>query len=133
MLGAAAWKRVTFLNREPAIPIKRSDITILPGAIRSSFQPGATITDYLSNSAFYVNGIIRSVGTEANPITFTAPISQYPRTMGWIPGRQRAQGCHLSMDMKIWLGPGADCIPPGSTRETISVQCPSRWMWKTAG
>jgi hypothetical protein len=115
ILSGGAWKG-TMLNGTSYTV--NGDITILTGD-SIIIQPGAAIT-ITNNSAFYVNGIIRSVGTQANPITFTAPIANTPGQWGGFQG-DSAQGVTFQWTKIYWAG-GNDST--GSTRETISVSSP---------
>ena len=93
------------------------DITVLP-TDTLTVQPGATIT-ITNNSAFYVQGIISSVGTQANPITFTSPLNQPGQWGGF--QCDSAKGVTFQWTKINWAG-GPDST--GSTRQTISVSTP---------
>jgi hypothetical protein len=56
------------------------DLTVLPSDTLT-IQAGATI-NVTGNHAFYIQGIIQSLGTQAKPITFTSTVAQTPGQWG---------------------------------------------------
>lgn len=81
-------------------------------------QPGATI-NVPANHAFYIQGTIQSLGTQAQPITFTAPTAK--------PGQWGGFQCDSAKAVTflwtkiLWAG-GPDSS--GGTRQTIAVSSP---------
>ncbi|MDQ2753854.1 MAG: right-handed parallel beta-helix repeat-containing protein [Bacteroidota bacterium] len=94
------------------------DITVLP-TDTLTVQPGATI-NVTGNHAFYVQGIIQSLGTQAKPVTFTSTVAQQPGQWGGFQC-DSAKAVTFKWTKILWTG-GPDST--GSTRQTISVSTP---------
>lgn len=93
------------------------DVTVLKGDTLQ-IQPGATI-NIPGNHAFYIQGTILSLGTQSQPIVFTAPVAQ-PGQWGGFQA-DSCQGLTFYWTKILWAG-GPDSS--GGTRETISVHSP---------
>jgi hypothetical protein len=94
------------------------DVTVLP-TDTLTIQPGATI-NMTGNNAFYIQGIIQSLGTQAKPITFTSTVAQSPGQWGGFQA-DSSKGVTFLWTKFLWAG-GVDST--GSTRQTISVSTP---------
>ena len=81
-------------------------------------QAGATI-NVPGNHAFYIQGTIMSLGTQAKPITFTAPVAQ-PGQWGGFQA-DSAKSVTFLWTKILWAG-GPDSS--GGTRQTIGVSSP---------
>lgn len=92
------------------------DITVLPSDTLT-IQPGATIK-VTGNRAFYVQGIIQSLGTQSKPITFTTTGAQQPGQWGGFQC-DSSKGVTFLWTKILWAG-GPDST--GSTRQTIGVK-----------
>lgn len=94
------------------------DLTVLP-TDTLTIQPGATI-NVTGNHAFYVQGIIQSLGTQTKPIIFTSTVAQQPGQWGGFQC-DSAKAVTFSWTKIMWTG-GPDSS--GSTRQTIGVSTP---------
>jgi len=113
-LSGGAWKGTMLAGQSYTI---NGDITVLP-TDSLTIQAGATI-NVPGNHAFYVQGVVQSLGTPSQPITFTAPTAQ--------PGQWGGFQCDSAKSVTffwtklLWAG-GPDSS--GGTRQTISVSVP---------
>jgi hypothetical protein len=113
-LTGGAWKGTMLAGTTYTI---NGDITVLP-TDTLTVQAGATI-NVPANHAFFVQGIINSLGTQAAPITFTAPVAQ--------PGQWGGFQCDSAKAVTflwtkiLWAGKGDST---GKTRQTIAVSSP---------
>jgi Right handed beta helix region len=94
------------------------DLTVLP-ADTLTIQAGATI-NVTGNHAFYIQGIIQSLGTQAKPITFTSTVSQTPGQWGGFQA-DSAKAVTFYWTKFLWAG-GPDST--GGTRQTIAISSP---------
>ena len=94
------------------------DCTVLKGDTLT-VQPGATIK-VTGDYAFYVNGIVQSLGTAAQPITFTTSLSAKPGQWGGFQA-DSCQGFTAYWTKFLWAG-GPDAS--GGTRQTIGISVP---------
>jgi hypothetical protein len=94
------------------------DLTVLPSDTLI-IQAGATI-NVTGNHAFYIQGIIQSLGTQAKPITFTSTVAQQPGQWGGFQA-DSAKSVTFSWTKILWAG-GPDST--GGTRQTIAVSSP---------
>ncbi|HZK64005.1 MAG TPA: right-handed parallel beta-helix repeat-containing protein [Puia sp.] len=94
------------------------DLTVLP-ADTLTIQAGATI-NVTGNHAFYIQGIIQSLGTQAKPITFTSTGMQQPGQWGGFQA-DSAKSVTFYWTKILWTG-GPDST--GGTRQTIGVKSP---------
>lgn len=81
-------------------------------------QAGATI-NVPANHAFYIQGTIMSLGTQAKPITFTAPVAQVGQWGGF--QCDSAKSVTFLWTKILWAG-GGDSTGP--TRQTIAISSP---------
>lgn len=98
--------------------IINGDVTILKGDTLT-VQPGATIK-VTGDYAFYVNGIVQSLGTQAKPITFTTSKTAQPGQWGGFQA-DSCQGFTAYWTKFLWAG-GPDAS--GGTRQTIGISVP---------
>ncbi len=94
------------------------DITVLP-TDTLTIQAGATV-NVNGNHAFYIQGIIQSLGTQSKPIVFTSSVSQSPGQWGGFQC-DSAKAVTFLWTKLLWAG-GPDST--GGTRQTISVSSP---------
>lgn len=94
------------------------DVTVLPSDTLT-IQPGATI-NVTGNHAFYIQGIIQSLGTQAKPVLFTSTVAQKPGQWGGFQC-DSAKSVTFKWTKIQWTG-GADST--GGTRQTIAVASP---------
>lgn len=94
------------------------DLTVLPSDTLT-IQAGATIK-VTGNHAFYIQGIIQSLGTQAKPITFTSSVSQQPGEWGGFQA-DSAKSVTFYWTKILWAG-GPDST--GGTRQTIAISSP---------
>jgi hypothetical protein len=94
------------------------DLTVLP-TDTLLIQAGATI-NVTGNHAFYIQGIIQSMGTQAKPITFTSTTGQAPGQWGGFQC-DSAKAVTFQWTKILWTG-GLDSS--GSTRQTIGISSP---------
>jgi hypothetical protein len=94
------------------------DVTILKGDTLT-VQPGAVIK-VTGDYAFYVNGIVQSLGTQAKPITFTTSLAAKPGQWGGFQA-DSCQGFTAYWTKFLWAG-GPDASSP--TRQTIGISVP---------
>jgi hypothetical protein len=94
------------------------DATILKGDTLT-IQPGAVIK-MTGDYAFYVNGIVQSLGTQAKPITFTTSLAAKPGQWGGFQA-DSCQGFTAYWTKFLWAG-GPDASNP--TRQTIGISVP---------
>ncbi|MDQ2720985.1 MAG: hypothetical protein M3Z26_14660 [Bacteroidota bacterium] len=94
------------------------DLTVLPSDTLT-IQPGTTI-NLTGNHAFYIQGIIQSLGTQVKPITFTSTVSQQPGAWGGFQA-DSAKSVTFYWTKILWAG-GPDSS--GATRQTIAVSSP---------
>jgi len=94
------------------------DLTVLP-TDTLIIQPGATI-NVTGNHAFYIQGYIQSLGTQAKPITFTSTVAQQPGQWGGFQA-DSSKGVTFLWTKILWAG-GPDST--GSTRQTIGIKSP---------
>src|SRR5579872_5184213 len=93
------------------------DVTVLKGDTLT-VQPGAVI-NVPGNHAFYIQGVFQSLGTPAQPITFTSPTAQ-PGQWGGFQA-DSCQGFTAYWTKFLWTG-GPDSS--GGTRQAISISVP---------
>lgn len=93
------------------------DLTVLPGDT-ITFQPGSKVV-VTGNHAFYVQGIVQSLGTSANPVVITTP-TQQPGDWGGFQC-DSAKAVTFKWTKILWAG-GLDST--GNTRQTIAVSSP---------
>jgi len=98
--------------------IINGDVTILKGDTLT-VQPGATIK-VTGDYAFYVNGLVQSLGTQAKPITFTTSKTAQPGQWGGFQA-DSCQGFTAYWTKFLWAG-GPDAS--GGTRQTIGISVP---------
>ncbi len=113
-LAGGAWKGTMLAGATYTI---NGDITVLP-TDSLIIQAGATI-NVPANHAFYIQGVISSLGTQASPITFTAPVTQPGQWGGFQCDSAKAVTFYWTKI--LWAGKGDST---GKTRETISVAVP---------
>jgi Right handed beta helix region len=94
------------------------DITVLP-ADTLTVQAGATI-NVTGNHAFYIQGTILSLGTQAKPIVFTSTVAQQPGQWGGFQA-DSAKAVTFLWTKISWAG-GPDST--GGTRQTIGIKSP---------
>jgi hypothetical protein len=113
-LTGGAWKGTLLAGTSYTI---NGDITVLP-TDTLTVQAGANIV-VPANHAFYIQGVIQSLGTQTSPIVFTSPTQQ--------PGQWGGFQCDSAKAVTFfwtrvsWTG-GPDSS--GSTRQTIGVSSP---------
>jgi hypothetical protein len=94
------------------------DLTVLP-ADTLTVQAGATI-NVTGNHAFYIQGTILSLGTQAKPIVFTSTVAQQPGQWGGFQA-DSAKAVTFKWTKINWAG-GPDST--GGTRQTIGIKSP---------
>src|SRR6202049_2544237 len=94
------------------------DLTVLP-TDTLTIQPGATI-NVTGNHAFYIQGVIQSLGTQAKPIVFTSTVAQAPGQWGGFQA-DSAKAVTFTWTKINWAG-GPDST--GGTRQTIGIKSP---------
>jgi hypothetical protein len=94
------------------------DLTVLPPDTLT-IQAGAKI-NVTGNHAFYIQGIIQSLGTQAKPIVFTSTVAQQPGQWGGFQA-DSAKSVTFYWTKLLWAG-GPDST--GGTRQTIAVSSP---------
>jgi hypothetical protein len=94
------------------------DLTVLP-TDTLTIQPGATI-NVTGNHAFYIQGVIQSLGTQAKPIVFTSTVAQAPGQWGGFQADSAKAVTFLWTKLQ-WTG-GPDST--GGTRQTIGISSP---------
>jgi hypothetical protein len=94
------------------------DLTVLP-TDTLTIQAGATI-NVTGNHAFYIQGVIQSLGTQAKPIVFTSTVAQAPGQWGGFQA-DSAKAVTFYWTKILWAG-GPDST--GGTRQTIGISSP---------
>jgi hypothetical protein len=113
-LTGGAWKGTLLSGTTYTI---NGDITVLP-TDSLIVQAGATI-NVPANHAFYIQGVIRSVGTQSSPVVFTAPVAQPGQWGGF--QCDSAKAVTFKWTRVMWTGAPDSS---GATRQTIGIMSP---------
>lgn len=94
------------------------DLTVLPNDTLT-IQAGATV-NVTGNHAFYVQGVIQSLGTQAKPILFTTTLAPQPGQWGGFQC-DSSKAVTFYWTKILWAGAGDST---GPTRQTIAISSP---------